>query len=103
MAKDRVESKEKPIHDGISPICVPEGEEEEAFQMLWEYLVPPYGKAQTAQGEIFRIVGRVQREFLDNGCTNWDEDFQKMLDAFLRYLQLGNGFSGKDLEADYSR
>lgn len=103
MAKDRVESKEKPIHDGISPICVPEGEEEEAFQMLWEYLVPPYGKAQTAQGEIVRIVGRVQREFLDNGCTNWDEDFQKMLDAFLRYLQLGNGFSGKDLEADYSR
>ena len=98
MAKDRVESKEKPIHDGISPICVPEGEEEEEFQMLWEYLVPPYGKAQTAQGEIIRIVGRVQHEFLGNGCTNWDEDFRKMLDAFLRYLQLGNGFSRKDLE-----
>ena len=30
MAKDRVESKEKSIHDGISPICVPEGEEKEA-------------------------------------------------------------------------
>ena len=38
-------------------------------------------------------------EFLDNGCINWDEDFKKMLDAFLRYVQLGNGFSGDDLSA----
>ena len=33
----------------------------------------------------------------DNGCMNWDDDFRKMLDAFLRYLQLGNGFSKEDL------
>ena len=32
-------------------------------------------------------------------CINWDEDFKKMLDAFLRYVQLGNGFSGDDLRA----
>ena len=38
-------------------------------------------------------------EFLDNGCINWDEDFKKMLDAFLRYVQLGNGFSGDDLSS----
>ena len=87
------------IHDGVSPIYVPEGDEDKAFQTLWDYLVPSYGKAQTAQGEIIRIAGRVQHEFLGNGCINWDEDFQKMLDAFLEYLQLGNGFNDEDLKS----
>lgn len=87
------------IHDGVSPIYVPEGDEDKAFQTLWDYLVPPYGKAQTAQGEVIRIAGRVQHEFLGNGCINWDEDFQKMLDAFLEYLQLGNGFNDEDLKS----
>ena len=99
MVENNTKFKEKPIHDGVSPINVPEGDEDEAFQTLWEYLVPSYGKAHTAQGEIIRIVGRVQHEFLDNGCINWDEDFQKMLDAFLKYLQLGNRFNEEDLKA----
>lgn len=99
MAENKEKSKEKSIHNGISPIYVPDEEDEDkAFQMLWEYLVPPYGKAQTAQGEIIRIAGRVQHEFLSNGCINWDEGFQKMLDAFLEYLQLGNGFNEEDLK-----
>ncbi len=98
MAEDDVKSKEKSIHDGVSPINVPDEEDEDKlFHMLWEYLVPPCGKAQTAQGEIIRIAGRVQHEFLSNGCINWDEDFHRMLDAFLRYLRLGNGFSEEDL------
>ncbi len=98
MNVNDVKSKEIRIHDGISPIYVPDEEDEDkAFQMLWDYLVPPSGKAQTAQGEIIRIAGRVQHEFLGNGCVNWDKDFQKMLDAFLKYLQLGNGFNEEDL------
>lgn len=97
---DKNNRKIKGIHDGVSPICLPEEEDEnKAFQMFWNYLVPSYGKAQTAQGEIIRIAGRVQYEFLDNGCINWDEDFQKMLDAFLEYLQLGNRFEEKDRKA----
>ncbi len=99
MAENNIKSKEKPVHDGVSPINFPDVEDEDqAFQMLWDYLVPSYGKAQTAQGEIIRIAGRVQHEFLDNGCINWDEDFPKMLDAFLEYLPLGNGFSEEDLK-----
>ena len=99
MAENNVELKGKPVHDGISPINVPDEEnEDKLFQMLWDHLVPPCGKAQTAQGEIIRIAGRVQHEFLDNGCINWDEDFHKMLDAFLQYLQLGNGFSDDDIK-----
>ena len=88
----------KSVHDGVSPIIVPDGDEDKAFQALWDYLVPPRGKAQTAQGEIIRIAGRVQYEFLDNGCINWAEDFKKMLDAFLQYLQLGKGFDEEDLK-----
>lgn len=88
----------KSVHDGVSPIIVPDGDEDKAFQTLWDYLVPPRGKAQTAQGEIIRIAGRVQYEFLDNGCINWDKDFKKMLDAFLQYLQLGKGFDDEDLK-----
>ena len=88
----------KSVHDGVSPIIVPDGDEDKVFHALWDYLVPPRGKAQTAQGEIIRIAGRVQYEFLDNGCINWDEDFKKMLDAFLQYLQLGKGFDEEDLK-----
>ena len=71
--------------------------EHEEFQLLWDSLVPSMGKAETAQGEIIRIAGRIQHEFLDNGCINWDNDFRKMLDAFLKYVQLGNGCSTEDL------
>lgn len=99
MAENHVKSKEKSIHDGVSPIIVPdEKDEDKLFQILWDYLVPPCGKAQTAQGEIIRIAGRVQHEFISNACVNWDEDFHKMLDAFLKYLRLGNGFNEEDLE-----
>lgn len=99
MAEENTKSNEKSIHDGVSPIHVSEEDEDKAFHTLWQYLVPAYGRARTAQGEIIRIAGRVQHEFLDNGCINWDEDFQKMLDSFLKYLQLGNGFSKKDLDS----
>ena len=73
--------------------------EKEEIQSFWDLLVPPKGKAETVQGEVIRIAGRIEYEFLDNGCINWDEDFKKMLDAFLRYVQLGNGFSGDDLSS----
>ncbi len=91
------EKPKTPVHDGISPICIPQNDDD-AFRPLWDYLVPPSGKAQTAQGEIIRIAGRVQHEFLDNGCINWDKDFEKMLDAFLKYLTLGNAFSQEDIK-----
>ena len=77
MTEKNTNVEEKSVHDGIAPIHVPEGDEDKAFQSLWEYLVPSSGKAQTAQGELIRIAGRVSHEVLDNGCMNWDEDFEK--------------------------
>ena len=64
-------------HDGVSPIIFEEGknaiELRAQFHQLWDYLVPPSGQAETAQGEIIRIAGRIQHEMLDNGCicTHW--------------------------------
>lgn len=81
-------------HDGISPIVFTKGknaiEMRAQFQWLWDYPVPVSGKAQTAQGEVIRIAGRISHEIMDNGSINWDEDFNKMMKAFLKYMLLGN-------------
>lgn len=90
--------KEYPVHDGVSPIVITETEEDAQFNELWSRLVPPYGRAQTAQGELIRIAGRVRHEFLDNGGINWDGDFVKMLETFPKYLQLGHAFNEDDLK-----
>lgn len=87
------------VHDGVSPIIVTETQEEAKFQRLWNYLVPASGRAQTAQGELIRIAGRVQHEMMDNGGMNWDEDFRKMLRVFPQYLRLGVAFSQEDCRA----
>lgn len=91
--------EEAPVHDGVSPIAVTEGEPDAQFHQLWKYLVPPSGRARTAQGEIIRIAGRVNHEIWDNGCINWDDDYRKMLRAFPQYLHLGNPFSPEDIRA----
>ena len=85
------------FHDGVSPIRIPEQSESEVFQWLWDYLVPPSGKAQTAQGEAIRIAGRVNNEIMGNGGANWDSDYRKMLQIFPEYLRLGNSLKDEDI------
>lgn len=84
-------------HDGVSPIHIPEQSESGVFQWLWDYLVPLSGKAQTAQGEVIRIVGRVNNEIMGNGGANWDSDYRKMLRIFPEYLRLGNPLKDEDI------
>lgn len=96
---EKREKQTTPVHDGVSPILITETEERAQFRQLWNYLVPPSGRAQTAQGELIRIAGRVQHELLDNGGMNWDDDFRNMLRAFPQYLRLGNAFSEKDIQS----
>ena len=55
MKKGEELSEQASFHDGVSPIVVTETEEEAQFNQLWSYLVPPSGRAKTAQGEIIRI------------------------------------------------
>lgn len=78
------------FHDGVSPIILTVvGGFKDNYKELWDFLVPPRGQAQTAQGEIIRIAGKIEHELLDNGGMNWDEDYQKMLCAFRDYLHIG--------------
>lgn len=85
------------FHDGVSPIYVPEENKNKAFQWLWDYLVPPNGKAPTAQGEAIRIAGRIDHEITVNGGMNWDGDYRKMLRIFPRYLRLGSPLLEEDI------
>ncbi len=82
---------ETTFHDGVSPIIVTDflgytGH----FEELWKFLVPKSGRAQTAQGEVIRIAGRISHELMDNGGLNWDEDYRNMLYIFREYLHCGN-------------
>lgn len=99
MKEHNNQTDDTTIHDGISPIIVTEGEEEAQFNELYKYLVPPFRRAKTAQGEIIRIAGRVRNEFLANGGVNWDDNYRKMLYAFPKYLRLGNAFDEDDIVA----
>ena len=84
-------------HDGISPITVTKTNWQEQYDELWNYLVPSSGAAQTVQGEIIRITGRISHEVLDNGGCNWDGDFRKMLDSLLSHFSSGTPLSPNEL------
>lgn len=84
-------------HDGVSPIVIKEQGFVEQYNKLWGYLVPPRGKARTAQGEAMRIVGKVSYEVEDNGGLNWDNDFQKMLRTLPKYFRMGNPLPEEDV------
>ncbi len=77
------------MHDGVSPIIVADGSWEKQYEMLWQLLVPASGAAQTVQGEVIRIAGRVGDELYRNGGINWDKNYRKMLDALLVHLASG--------------
>lgn len=86
------------IHDGCSPITVTAKTWQSQHSELWNFLVPGCGKAQTVQGEVIRISGRLSHEILDNGSMNWDSDFRKMVKALLEHFREGTPLGAKDLE-----
>lgn len=89
------------IYDGVSPITVTSGKWQQQHDELWKLLVPGSGHADTLQGEVIRITGRVSYEILDNGGMNWDSDYRKMLKALREYFREGNLLPDEELaEAD---
>lgn len=74
------------LHDGHSPIRVPDGAWQDQFSALWELLVPGSGACRTVQGELIRIIGKIGHELLDNGGGNWDREYRLMLDWFSQTL-----------------
>lgn len=45
---------------------------------LWNELVPPEGQAETLQGELIRIAGKLTDQAFRNGNMNWDDDHERM-------------------------
>lgn len=90
--------KKRIMHDGVSPIIANGTIWEKQFEELWELLVPSKGNADTVQGEVVRIAGKVRDEIYRNGGGNWNIDFKKMLDAFYLHLTSENALSAAELE-----
>jgi len=86
------------MHDGVSPIIVGGTTWQQQFEGLWELLIPSSGSAETVQGELVRIAGKVRDEIYRNGGGNWNSDFKRMLDTFLIYLKSEQPVSDDEIE-----
>lgn len=79
------------VYDGKSKITVKSHTWQEQHSELWNMLVPGKGAANTVQGELIRIIGRVLHEILDNGGMNWDDEYRKMMEAVQEYVHMADG------------
>ncbi len=86
------------IHDGKSKIKIKANTTDKQFEEIWELLVPSSGAAQTMQGEVIRIAGRISDELSRNGGTNWDNDFKAMTDTFLVFIQQGEKLNAEEID-----
>ena len=85
------------LHDGRSPITTSAKTWQIQHQDLWDLLVPSSGPAETIQGEVIRITGRIANELDGNGGINWDEDYKKMADKLLSLIKHGKQFPSSEL------
>lgn len=85
------------LHDGKATITVTAKTWQKQHQELWALLVPSSGPAETIQGEVIRIIGRIANELEGNGGINWNEDYKKMADAFLTFIKQGVQASSSEL------
>jgi hypothetical protein len=84
------------MHDGKSPIIAKATSWQDRHQELWQLLVPSSGAADTVQGEVIRIPGKIRNELDGNGGVNWDTDYKKMADAFLTHIGSGENLPEKE-------
>jgi hypothetical protein len=85
------------MHDGKASIVVQSVTWEDKHQELWEQLVPSSGAAETVQGEVIRISGRIHDELYRNGGANWDKDYKEMARAFLAHVTLCTSLPGSQV------
>lgn len=86
------------VYDGKSRIVVKEDTWQKQHEELWDMLVPGRGTANTVQGEVIRIVGKVLHEILDNGGMNWDDEYRKMMKALVNYFYMAGGLEAALVE-----
>lgn len=84
-------------YDGESPIIAISPTWQTQHEELWNLLVPSSGYAETIQGELIRISGRISNEIEGNGAINWDKEYAKMAESFPALLEKGNGLSSEEI------
>ncbi len=87
----------KQKYDGKSPIIPTSPTWQAQHEELWNLLVPSSGHANTVQGELIRVSGRIANEIDGNGGANWDSDFKKMAECFVQMLQQGEQLSIEEI------
>jgi len=85
-------------YDGKSPIIPVSSTWQKQHEELWNLLVPSTGHASTVQGEMVRVSGRISNEIEGNGGANWDADFTKMAEHFVKILKQGAQLSVEEIE-----
>lgn len=86
------------MHDGKSTIVAKSSSWDDQHQELWELLVPSSGAADTVQGEVVRLSGKIHHELHGNGGMNWDPDFKAMADAFMSHVASGKPLPKAELD-----
>jgi len=84
-------------YDGTSPIIAISSTWQKQHEELWSLLVPSSGHAETIQGELIRISGKISNEIEGNGAINWDKEYIKMAESFLVLLEKGNRLSSEEI------
>lgn len=87
------------VHDGKATIELVGDTWEKNYNNLWDYLVPSQGAALTVQGEVIRIAGRVADELLRNGGGNWDINYRKMCNAYVKHVASNNSLDDDEIES----
>jgi hypothetical protein len=65
------------------------------FAELWEVLVPERGHAISIQGEVLRAVGRLSTEDRRNGCVNWGQLYERLVEFLRTWLPNQDIFNAK--------
>ncbi|MGH1543612.1 MAG: ankyrin repeat domain-containing protein [Arenicella sp.] len=85
------------LHDGQSEIIVKAVQWQDQYEELWNTLVPAKGPAQTEQGEVVRISGKISDELYRNAGANWGNDHRKMGKSYLTLISSGKPLSNSEI------
>ena len=57
------------------------------YEELWDRFVPVSGQANTVQGELVRVIGKLADQYYRNGRSNWDRGFRMLTNILYRHLR----------------
>ena len=64
---------------------------------FWRQLVPASGQADTVQGELVRVITKLEDECLRNGNGNWDMGHRMFTNFLHKYLRDSNVFDAETI------